>query len=188
MRLRIVACCLLVSASAFAQPRSACPSPADRYTAQFTQVEEQLRTRAAGVKRDAALVTHLVKATAELGDFQKNAAIEKALDHVRKARQRANERPVASLKTQEMLKSIQDDLESARLRAATVDMDDLKRQVLKRAHFLQQDLFAGLDCIRVDRLALIELQNKITRVNAEIDDSVSEALGSTLEYFRAGGQ
>ena len=190
MRATITLLCLALAAPAFAQPRSACPggSPAGRYAMMFAQVEEQVRARAAAVKRDAAIVTQLVQATAELSDFQKNAAIEKALDHVSKAIQHANERPPAPLRTQEALKAIQDDLGAARLRAATADMEDLKRQILKRTHFLQQDLFTGLDCIRIDRQSLVELQMKIVRVTGEIDESVDEALGSTLEYFRAGGQ
>ena len=190
MRSAIVVCSFLVASSAFAQPRSACPggSPAERWAITFQQVEEQVRMRTAGVKRDAEIVKMLVQAANELNDFQKNAAIDKALDRVKKARQRASERPVAPLKTQEALKSIEDDLSAARLRAATVDMEDLKRQIFKRTHFIQQDLFIALDCIRIDRQVLVELQTKILRVTGEVDDSVSEAVSSTLEYFRAGGQ
>lgn len=137
MRASIVVLCLALATSAFAQPRAACPggSPAERYAAQFTQVEDQLRQRAAGVKRDAFIVAQLVQATAELSDFQKNVAIQKALDRVMKATQKANERPVAGMKTQEMLQSIKDDLEHARLKAGIADMAALKRQVLQRTHF-----------------------------------------------------
>jgi hypothetical protein len=157
-------------------------------TFNMDRLEAELRVRSAALRRDAFIVSQVVAAAGELDNFQRNTAIEKGLDRIEAALKRAGEKPVAGKATFELLESERDLLRKARQQAAIADVPALKRDMLKLSHFVQQTLFRELDDARRDRQLLSDLQARLSRMTGEMDEALREALGSTFDYFRAGGQ
>ena len=79
-------------------------------------------------------------------------------------------------------------IDTAKRQGATADMPVLKRDLLKQNHFVQQVLFTELDDVRKDRQTLSDLQSRLSSITNDMDNALAEALGSTFDYFRAGGQ
>ena len=152
------------------------------------RMDIDIRAKTAAVRRDAFIVSQIVAAVGELDDFQRNAAMEKARDHVDAAIKRARENPIASRQTFEVLQSEHDFIDKARQQGATADMPALKHDMMKGNHFLQQILFSELDDVRRDRQTLSDLQARLSSMTNDIDNALGDALGATFDYFRAGGQ
>jgi hypothetical protein len=152
------------------------------------RMDGDIRAKNAAIRRDAFIVAQVVAAVGDLDDFQRNAAIEKARDHIEAAAKRARENPQASRQTFELLNAERDLLDKARQQGATADVPSLKRDMMKQNHFLQQILFNELDDVRRDRQSLSDAQSRLSNLTNDIDDALGEALGATFDYFRAGGQ
>ena len=60
--------------------------------------------------------------------------------------------------------------------------------MLRKTHVIQQVLFSELQESRADRRAMTDLQARLSRMSTELDGALDEALGSTFDYFKAGGQ
>jgi hypothetical protein len=151
-------------------------------------MDSDIRAKTAAVRRDAFIVSQIVAAAGELDDFQRNAAMEKARDHVEAATKRARENPIAARQTFEVLQSEHDLIDKARQQGATADIPALKREMMKGNHSLQQTLFSELDEVRRDRQTLSDLQARLASMTSDIDNALGDALGATFDYFRAGGQ
>jgi hypothetical protein len=191
MRRLLLALCLLAPA-AFAQDRPQRQirtfSPATFLAAQLDEVEERLRDRTAAVKRDAFIVAQVVSGVGELNDFQRNVALQKALDRVEAALQKAGDRPPASPVTLTALKQIKDELVHARDNSGMADLPALKQMMLEKTHTIQYELFTEVDAVRRDRQVLTDIQARLGRMGGEMDEAMSEALGSIFEFFKAGGK
>ena len=66
-------------------------------------MDTDIRAKTAAVRRDAFIVSQIVAAAGELDDFQRNAAMEKARDHIEAAMKRARENPAAARQTFELV-------------------------------------------------------------------------------------
>ncbi len=189
MKRTLIVLAPLLACSLFAQgpaiPRS---SPASAVSMQLDRVEPMLRDRAVAVRRDAFLVSQVVAAIGDLEDFQHSAALQKARDRVDTALRRARENPPAAPQTITALSQTLDAIHRAQQQGSTADVAGLKREMLRQTHLIQQILFKELDDSRADRQALTDVQARLARLSTDLDQAVGEALGSTFEYFRAGGQ
>ena len=179
---------LLVCPSLFAQRETARPSSLLSLGVQLDRLEGVMQGRATAIRRDAFIVAQLVAATGELEDFQHNAALQKARDRVEAARKRAAENPVAPPQVTTAISQITDAVIHAQQQGSTADIAALKRDTLERTHVVQQVLFTELQDSRADRQAITDLQARLGRMATDIDQAVGEALGSTFDYFRAGGK
>ena len=179
---------LLVSPAAFAQREVARPSSLASLGFQLERLETMMRDRAAAIRRDAFIVSELVAATGELEDFQRNAALQKAHDHAGAADRRAHENPQAPPVIMTAISQSLDLIHHAQQQGASADIPTLKRDLFRRTHDVQQYLFRELQDSRADRQALTDLQARLARMSTDLDQALSEALGSTFDYFRAGGQ
>jgi hypothetical protein len=194
MRRLLLALCLLAPVT-LAQDRPDRPqrpirtfSPATFLAAQLDEVEERLRDRTAAVKRDAFIVAQVVSGVGELNDFQRNVALQKALDRVEAALQKAGDRPPASAVTLTALKQIKDELVHARDNSGMADLPELKQMMLEKTHTIQYELFTEVDGVRRDRQILTDIQARLGRMGGEMDEAMTEALGSIFEFFKAGGK
>ena len=180
----------LLAATSFAQRRFP-PRPGagpGALSALIDQLEADTRAKSAALRRDAFIVSQLIAATGELDNFQHNVALENARDHINDAYKRAGENPVAPRSTFELLQAQRDLVENARQQGATADTPALKRELLKQTHFMQQVLFSELDDLRKDRQTFSDLQSRLSSMTNDMDNALAEALGSTFDYFKAGGQ
>ncbi len=182
----------LFATAAFAQPRvppRPTPGGAVSFLAmQVDRVDAEIRAKSAAVRRDAFIVSEVVAAVGGLDDFQRTVAVEKARDHVNAALRRASENPVAAQTTFTALRKSFDAVERTRQQGATADIPALKRELLNQDHFIQQTLFTELDDVRKDRQTLSDLQSRLSSMTNDMDNALAEALGSTFDYFKAGGQ
>jgi hypothetical protein len=181
---------LFIATVASAQERRPNPRtiPSALLAPTIDRMDSEIRAKTAAIRRDAFIVSQIVAAAGELDDFQRNAALEKARDRVEAALRRARENPVASRQASEILQSEHDLVDKARQQGATADIPALKRELMKGNHFLQQILFTELDEVRRDRQMLSDLQARLSSMTNDIDNALGDALGATLDYFRAGGQ
>jgi hypothetical protein len=184
MRRTLVLLSLLLSPALFAQR----PSSMREVVYQLDRLEPIMRERAAGIRRDAFLVSQIVIAIGDLDDFQRNAAMQKARDRIDAAMRRARENPAAAAQTLTALSQTIDLIRHAQEQASTADIPALKRDMLRNTHVVQQVLFRELQESRADRQVMTELQARLSRMSNELDQALDEALGSTFDYFRAGGQ
>jgi hypothetical protein len=176
----------LIATPAFSQ-RVIPPRPG-ALGALVSQMEADTRAKSAAVRRDAFIVSQLIAASGELENFQHYVALDKARDHVNDAYRRAGENPTAPRSTFELLQSQRDLVDKAREQGATADTPALKRELLKQTHVMQQVLFSELDDLRKDRQALSDVQSRLSSMTNDMDNALAEALGSTFDYFKAGGQ
>jgi len=58
---------------------------------------------------------------------------------------------------------------------------------MRRGHRGEEG-FPELDDLRKDRQALSDAQSRLSSMTNDVDNALVEALGSTLDYFKAGGQ
>jgi hypothetical protein len=189
MRRTIAALSLLVSPALFAQRTEVVrPSGLAQLGFQLDRLEQLQKDRAAAIRRDAFLVSQLAAAVGDLEDFQRNAALQKTHDRVQVAQRRAREHPPALPQVQTALSQTLDLIEHAQQQAATADFPALKRDILRNTHVVQQVLFRELQESRADRQVMTDLQSRLSRMSTDLDQALDEALGSTFDYFRAGGQ
>lgn len=150
--------------------------------------ERRITTLAKAVQRDAYIIGQMVHATRDLQDFQKLAAVEKALDRTQAALKRAAERPAAGMDTMTALNRIAGALRQARQQGTMADPPALAKLIVEQTHFIQRDLFRGMEQARAERLALTDIQNKVTALNLGLEAAMQEAISSTFEFIRAGGR
>ncbi|MDQ3282861.1 MAG: hypothetical protein M3Q69_15775 [Acidobacteriota bacterium] len=182
-------CCVFAAASLAAQePESGRPVriPNEVGVAVFNY-SKRLELLTKGIKRDAFIVAQMVKATGDLKDFQKNAAIEKAIERTDDALRRAREQPVAGGRTLTALSKIAEELQRARSQSAMADLDALSKFIVDQTHFIQQDLAMGVAIGRRERESLVDLQKKLADLNLDLEAGMFEALTSTMDLVRAGG-
>jgi ABC-type branched-subunit amino acid transport system substrate-binding protein len=188
MKRTIALLSMLVCPALLAQPQVTRPSSLNTLSFQLERLEAIQRERAAAIRRDAFIVSQLVVATASLDDFQRNAAMQKAREAIDAAQRRARENPPASIHTATALSKVYDLAKEAQKQGASADIPTLKRDILRQTHFVQQELFKGLQESRADRQAMTDLQARISRMATDLDQALGEALGATFDFFRAGGQ
>jgi hypothetical protein len=181
---------VLIAAPLLAQqrPPSRIPTSPGLLSAQIDRMESDVRGKASALRRDAFIVAQVTAAVGELDDFQRSVAIDKAKDHVDQAMKRAGENPVAPRSTFEFLQSQRDLISRAKLQGSTADLPALKRDMLKGNQWMQQTLFSELDDVRKDRQTLSDLQSRLSSITNDLDNALTDALGSTFDYFRAGGR
>ncbi len=188
MKRTITLLALLAAPALFAQREIVRPSSLAQLGFQLERLEATMRERAQAIRRDAYIVSQVVGAIGELEDFQRNAALSKAHDRVLAAQRRARENPPAAPQTLTALSQTIALIDTAQKQASTADIPALKRDMLRKTHVVQQILFRELQESRADRQAMTDLTARLNRMSTELDQALGEALGSTFEYFRAGGQ
>jgi hypothetical protein len=179
---------VLLAVPLFAQRPPSRGTPPTFLSAQVDRLESDIRSKTAALRRDAFIVTQIVAAVGELDNFQRTVAVDKARDHLEAALKRAAENPVAPRQTFDLLQSRRDLINKAKQQGATADLPGLKRELLKGNHPMQQTLFSELDDLRKDRQTITDLQARLSSMTNDMDNALAEALGSTFDYFRSGGQ
>jgi len=169
-------------------PPPALPAARPNELMMIERYESRLQRLAVDVKRDAFIVAQVVQGSGELNDFQKNNAMQRALDRVEAAIKRAGEDPPASPFTRTALSQIKDALMHGRDQGSTADLPALQKVMIEKTHIPYRELFAELDTARRERQALVAVQTKLAQINQDIDGAMVEALGSTFDFIRAGGR
>ena len=188
MRRTFAILALLIGAPLFAQREVVRPSSLGQLGFQIDRMESTMKDRSAAIRRDAFIVSQVVVGIGGLDDFQRNAALQKLRDRIDAAQRRARENPAAAMQTLTALSQMMDLARHAQEQGATADMPALERDLLRHTHFIQQVLFKELQESRADRQVMTELQSRLSRMSTDLDQAFDEALGSTFDYFRAGGQ
>jgi hypothetical protein len=152
------------------------------------EYEKRVQLLSSAIKRDAFIIGQMVLALNDLTDFQKMAAIQKAIDRTTAASLRAAEDPKASPRTMTALSKIDDALKTGREQGTMADTDALRKTILEQSHFIQYELFQQLNDARGERLNLVEMVTRLQTVNADLEGSMVEALGSTFDFLAAGGK
>lgn len=151
--------------------------------------EKRVQLLTAGIKRDAFIVAQVTLAAGDLSDdFQKLSAMEKAHDRIGAAVLRANQEPVASLRTLTALSKMSDALEAGRRQGTMANLEDLRAILMRETQPIQRELFTALREARGERLNLVELLNRVQTLNADLEGAMVEALGSTFDFMAAGGK
>jgi len=187
MRRLMVVLCSLIAFAAVAQERRFVQRRPPEWRGVVTEYEERMRFLSKSVARDAFIVSQMMQAVRELHDFQKLIAVEKALDRINASIQRATEDPAASLQTLTALNSLQETFKHAREQGTMADAEALQKEILEQTHFIQRELFRELDVAREERKNLAELIGKLHQVNADLESAMIDALGSTFDFVKAGG-
>src|SRR5262249_21146104 len=133
-------------------------------------------------------VSQTVLAAGALDDFQHNVALQKARERLDAALRRAQTNPQAAPDVQTALSQTLDLIARAQNQVGAVDFAALKRDMLRNTRVVQQVLFRELQESRADRQVITDVQARLARISADLDQAFDEALGSTFDYFRAGGQ
>jgi hypothetical protein len=180
----------LAASPLFAQERQQ-PQPPGRFTNELVLLDRfasRMQRLGLDVKRDAFIVSEVVKGIGELNDFQKNNAIQKAIDRVDAATARGRQDPPASTFTMTALSQTRDALVHGRDQGSLADLPSLQRVMIDKTHVIYIELFRELDAARKERQALVDLQTKLAGINQDIDGAMVEALNSTFDFIRAGGK
>ena len=82
MRQTITLLSLLISPAVFAQREVVRPSQLGQLAFQLDRLEQLMKDRSAGIRRDAFIISQVVAGIGNLDDFQRNAALQKARDRV----------------------------------------------------------------------------------------------------------
>lgn len=190
MRTRSIALLsLFVAAAAFGQELPLLRGAQMDLAVTVQRYEIRLKGLTASIRREAFIVGHLVQAVKELQGFQKSIAIERALDRVLEAEKRAAEDPPAPRPISESLLFIRQLLDHARDQGTMADMEALQKEVMLRSHDIQYDwLFREVSAAEKERRALTEIQMKLATLGSDLDGAMTDALGTTFDYFRAGGK
>lgn len=152
------------------------------------EYQRMLDLQAKGISRDAFIVAAMVRASRDLHDFQRNAAIEKALDRVKEAQQRAAADPPAGPETVSALNQIDEELRKARESISSADTEALAKMIIARSYFIQRELFDNLEHARHEREYLTDTQKRLSDLNLALETAMVQAIGSTVEFIRAGGR
>jgi hypothetical protein len=142
----------------------------------------------AAIKRDAFIVAQIVAGLGELKDFQRNVALSKALDRIEAARKRGSEEPKASIFTMTAISKSYDAVKHAQQQGGAADLEALRKDVLEQTQTIRMELFKELDLARRERQALVDTQRTLAQVNQDLDGAMIDALGTTFDFFRAGGK
>jgi hypothetical protein len=188
MRKLLLLCIALSATAVLAQDRPRPPQVSHEIAPELFDYQRRLDMLAKAIKRDAYIVAQMVHATGDLRDFQRNAAIEKAIDRLTSAQIRAREVPPASPEAQLALSKIDDALHHAREQASSADLPAVAQTILKESEDIQRDLFRNVETARRERELLVELQKKLSETNLDLEAAMIEALGSTMNFIRAGGK
>lgn len=163
-------------------------APPDRAARQLLadleQVEAEATASAATLRRDAFIVAQMAAATGDLHDFQKSVAVQKALDRVNEAGRRASERPAANVEVIRLLRKAKSSLEDAKERGFSTDFVALEREIETISRDLQPWVFRDILDMQKIRLALGEVQARVSRMTQDLDAATGEVLASTLEDAR----
>ncbi|MBI2213633.1 MAG: hypothetical protein HYU52_08295 [Acidobacteria bacterium] len=152
--------------------------------ANLEQVEEESTASAAALRRDAFIVAQMAAASGELRDFQKSVAVQKALDRVNAAGRRASERPPANVEMIRLLRKAKSSLEDAKERGFSTDFAALEREIEITSRDLQPWVFRDILEMQKIRIALSEIQERVSRMTQDLDAATGEVLASTLEEAR----
>jgi len=163
-------------------PRSA----ATQILMQLERLEAEAAVRVAELRRDAFIVAQLAGAAGDLRDFQKNIAIQKALDRVEAAGNRAVDKPVAHPEVLRLLSAARARLEQAREQGSSADFPALERDLSRISSEIQPYVFRDILEMQKLRLALGDIQSRVGRMTQDLDAATGEVLASTLEQTRVG--
>jgi hypothetical protein len=178
-----------LSTAAQERPTRAYPTMPSPLMPLIDRMEPDIQRDAATLQRDAYIAAQIVAATGNLKDFQRNAAVMKAHDRIDAALKRAYEsKPPPSVSTMEVLNDVKELIEHARQQGATADLDALQHDILKKSGVLQEQLFRELDAARKQHQMLTDAISRLSRINDLLDNAMTDALGSTFDYFRAGAK
>ncbi|HYO75143.1 MAG TPA: hypothetical protein VE010_01670 [Thermoanaerobaculia bacterium] len=186
MRKLLLLCVVLSATAVFAQDERIVQAP-PQLTNILAGYERRLGLLAKGISRDAFIVAQLSQAAGELHDFQRNAAIQKALDRVEEASKRAAANPPAQPRTVAAINKSREALEKAREQASSADLDAVSRLIVKETHAIQRELYWSLTVARRERETLMDLQKKISQLNLDLEGAMVDALGAALDFAKAGG-
>jgi len=185
-------CCALTASPLFAQSAPVNETELSRLKydvdTAVNRYESRVRVLSKGIKRDAFIVGQMVLAARDLPDFQKIAAVQKAIDRVEAATKRAAEDPPAGGDTMVALSHIDDEVRHAREQGTMADTEALAKTIIDQTHFIERDLFRAVALARDERESLTRMQTKITEVNLDVEASMLAALNSTFEFIQAGGK
>ena len=151
-------------------------------------LERELQALTKGISRDAFIVTQMALAAGDLRDFQKLAAIEKAIDRINQAGLRAGEAPPASAETSLAISRVGDELRRGRDQGTMADVEALQRVLLRESRNVQWELYQQLRAGREAHRVIVELEGKLQQLGTDLQSAMVEALGSNLELARAGGR
>jgi hypothetical protein len=188
MRARSIAVLLLfAAATAFGQDPMLRGASMDLAGA-VSRYEVRLKSLTTAIKREAFIMGRLVQAVKELQGFQIMVAVERARDRVAEAEKRASEDPPAPKQIRDSLLLMHELLDHAHEQGTMAIPDTLQKEIMLRSHDIQYILFGELSAAEKERRALTEVQMKLANAGGEMDTAVTEALGTTFDYFRAGGK
>jgi citrate synthase len=176
-----------VSLPSIAEAQRAAWAPdraARELAADLEQVEAEAATNAAVLRRDAFIVAQFAAASGALQDFQKNAAVQKALDRVDAAARRAAERPQAEPEVFRIIRKAKTSLDDAKERGFSTDFAALQRDVETASRDLQPWVFRDIIAMQKLRVALADVQSRVSRMTQDLDAATGEVLASTLEDAR----
>jgi hypothetical protein len=156
--------------------------------ADIDRLEPDIQRDAAILQRDAFIASQLAAATGDLRDFQRTVAVEHARDRINAAIKRMYEAKPQSTQRMELLEDVRALIEHAREQGATADLEGLQREIMKRSESLQYELFKELDQARKERQMMSDAVARLLRMTDNLDSAMTVALGSTFDYFRAGGK
>jgi len=191
MRRTIFTLAVLAAAlSATAQySRTTIPGP---LLSDIDRLEPDILRDAAVLQRDAFIASQLAAAAGDLHDFQRTVAVEKARDRIEAAIKHMYETKQQSLplstQRMELLEDVRQLLDHAHEQGATADLEGLQREIMKHSESLQYELFKELDQARKERQMMSDAVARLLRLTDNLDSAMTLALGSTFDYFRAGGR
>ena len=174
----------LSAAAQYSPQRMAVPSP---LLSDIDRLEPDVQRDAAILQRDAFIASQLAAAVGDLHDFQRTVAVERARDRVNAAIKRMYDTKPQSTQRME-LEDVRQLLDHAREQGATADLEGLQREIMKRSQALQYELFKELDQARKERQMMNDAVARLLRMTDNLDGAMTAALGSTFDYFRAGGK
>lgn len=181
--------CLVVMTPLAAQSRARVNRMPPDWQNALPQYEKRVQHLTASIKRDAFIISRVTLAMGDLSDdFQKLSAIQKAHDRIVEAQVRAGQDPEAGGRTRTAIEKMLDEIERLKRQGTTADLGALREFVMKQSHPIQRELFSELSEARGERLNLIELLNKVQTMNADLEASMVEALGTTFDYMGSGGK
>jgi phosphoglycolate phosphatase-like HAD superfamily hydrolase len=175
----------LSAAAQYSPQRLAVPSP---LLSDIDRLEPDIQRDAAILQRDAFVASQLAAATGDLHDFQRTVAVERARDRINAAIKRMYETKPQSTQRMELLEGVRQLLDHAHEQGATADLEGLQREIMKRSEALQYELFKELDQARKERQMMSDAVARLLRMTDNLDGAMTVALGSTFDYFRAGGR
>ena len=152
---------------------------------QFRMLESDVQLLAQGLRRDAFIVVQLTVAGGMLGNFQRQVALQKALDRVREASRRAQEKPVADARVTAVLKDLTDAIEKAHSQGLSADVDALRVRIARGAGIVQHKIFRDLDDLRRIRKIYGEIQARNGNTIIDFDEALGQALAAALGMLDA---